>query len=92
MHDIRRLGEEYEDELSIEERTAFREMLEAVTMFGPVREYVKVLYIQWGLVKLSRAILYAAIPALIVAGEWSFSSIRARSPGRSSDSKPCSWL
>ena len=68
MHDIRRLGEEYEDELSTEERTAFRKMLEAVTMFGPVREYVKVLYIQWGLVKLSRAILYAAIPALIVAG------------------------
>ncbi|WP_273838337.1 hypothetical protein [Halococcus sp. PRR34] len=68
MYDIRRLGEEYEDDLSIEERTAFREMLEAVTMFGPVREYVKVLYIQWGLVKLSRAILYAAIPALIVAG------------------------
>ncbi|EJN61393.1 hypothetical protein [Halogranum rubrum] len=68
IHDIRRLGEVYEDELSTDERTAFREMLEAVTMFGPVREYVKVLYIQWALVKLSRAILYASIPALIVAG------------------------
>lgn len=68
MYDIRRLGERYEDDLNTEERTAFREMLEAVTMFGPVREYVKVLYIQWALVKLSRAILYAAIPALVVAG------------------------
>ena len=68
MHDIRRLGEEHEDDLSREERTAFREVLEAVTMFGPVREYVKVLYIQWALVKLSRAILYAAVPALVVAG------------------------
>jgi hypothetical protein len=68
IHDIRRLGEEHEDDLSTEERTAFREMLEAVTMFGPVREYVKVLYIQWALVKLSRAILYAAIPALVVSG------------------------
>ena len=68
IHDIRRLGERYEDDLSTEERTAFREVLEAVTMFGPVREYVKVLYIQWALVKLSRAILYAAVPALVVAG------------------------
>ncbi|AUV80306.1 hypothetical protein C2R22_00400 [Salinigranum rubrum] len=68
MHDIRRLGEQYEDSLSREERRAFREMLEAVTMFGPVREYVKVLYLQWALVKLSRAILYASVPALIVAG------------------------
>ncbi|SEP12647.1 hypothetical protein SAMN04487948_11555 [Halogranum amylolyticum] len=68
IHDIRRLGEVYEDVLSTDERTAFREMLEAVTMFGPVREYVKVLYIQWALVKLSRAILYASVPALIIAG------------------------
>ncbi|MWG34500.1 hypothetical protein [Halomarina oriensis] len=68
MFDIRRLGEDHEESLSDDERTAFREMLEAVTMYGPVREYIKVLYIQWALVKLSRAILYASIPALIVAG------------------------
>ncbi|SFR61782.1 hypothetical protein [Halogeometricum limi] len=68
MHDIRRLGENYEDEIDGEERAAFREMLEAVTMYGPVREYVKVLYIQWALVRLSRAILYASVPALVVAG------------------------
>ena len=68
IHDIRHLGERYEDDLSTEERTAFREMLEAVAMFGPVREYVKVLHIQWALVKLSRAILYTAVPALVVAG------------------------
>ena len=67
IHDIRHLGERYEDDLSTEERTAFREMLEAVAMFGPVREYVKVLYIQWALVKLSRAILYTAVPALVIA-------------------------
>ncbi|MFC6723147.1 hypothetical protein ACFQE1_01820 [Halobium palmae] len=68
MHDIRHLGEQHEEDLSKEERTAFREMLEAVTMFGPVREYIKVLYMQWALVKLSRAILYASIPALVVSG------------------------
>jgi hypothetical protein len=68
MYDIRRLGEQHEDALDDAQRTAFREMLEAVTMFGPVREYIKVLYIQWALVKLSRAILYASVPALVVAG------------------------
>ena len=68
MHDIRRLGMEYEDSLTEEERTAFRNLLEALTMYGPVREYIKDLYIQWALVKLSRAILYAAVIALTTAG------------------------
>lgn len=68
IHDVRRLGIEYEDSLSDEEQTAFRELLEALTMYGPVREYIKDLYIQWALVKLSRAILYAAVIALTVAG------------------------
>lgn len=67
MFDIRRLGEAHQSELSSDQQTAFREMLEAITMYGPVREYIKVLYIQWALVKLSRAILYAAIPALVIA-------------------------
>lgn len=68
MHDIRRLGAAHEDELTTEQRTAFRALLEAITMYGVVREYVKNLYIQWALVKLSRAILYAAVIALVVAG------------------------
>jgi len=68
IHDIRRLGVEHEDSLTDEERAAFRELLEALTMYGPVREYIKDLYIQWALVKLSRAILYAAVIALTVAG------------------------
>ena len=68
IHDVRRLGMEYEDSLSEAERAAFRELLEALTMYGPVREYIKDLYIQWALVKLSRAILYAAVVALTVAG------------------------
>jgi hypothetical protein len=68
IHDIRRLGRAHEADLDAEERAAFRELLEALTMFGPVREYVKDLYIQWTLVKLSRAILYATVPALTVAG------------------------
>lgn len=68
MHDLRRLGEEYEDDLSDEQRRTFRETLEALTMFGPAREHIKTFYFQWALVKLSRAILTAAVPALVVAG------------------------
>jgi len=68
MHDIRTLGESHAEELTTEQRTAFRALLEAITMYGVVREYVKNLYIQWALVKLSRAILYAAVIAFVVAG------------------------
>jgi len=68
MHDVRRLGREHEDELTEEQQAAFRELLVSLTMYGPVREYIKGLYIQWALVKLSRAILYATIVALTVAG------------------------
>ncbi|ELZ33376.1 hypothetical protein C474_04830 [Halogeometricum pallidum JCM 14848] len=68
MYDARRLGEQYEPEMSEDERGALRNVLEGVTMYGPLREYVKVLYLQWALVKLSRAILYASVPALVIAG------------------------
>lgn len=55
MHDVHRLGMEYEDSLTADERSAFRNLLETLTMYGVVREYIKDLYIQWELVKLSRA-------------------------------------
>nr|MCH7662101.1 hypothetical protein [Euryarchaeota archaeon] len=32
----------------------------------PAREHFKTLYFQWELINLSRAILYAAVPALVV--------------------------
>lgn len=68
LNDLRRLGERYGDDLTSKERDAVRDMLEALTMYGVLREYNKDLYIQWSLVKLSRAILYAAVVALTVAG------------------------
>lgn len=68
MYDARRLGEQYGEEIDDDERRALRDVLEAVTMYGPIREYVKVLYLQWALVRLSRAILYASVPALVIAG------------------------
>ena len=43
------------------------ELLHALELFGPAREHFKTLYFQWELVDLSRAMLYAAVPALLVA-------------------------
>ncbi|MFU8866424.1 hypothetical protein [Natronococcus sp.] len=68
MYDLRWLLAEYEDRLSEEQREAGVRTLEALTMYGPAREYIKTLYFQWSLVKLSQGILYLAVLALVVAG------------------------
>ena len=68
MHDLRRLGEKYEESLDDGERAAVRETLESLAMFGPAREHIKTFYFQWALTKLSRAIIYTAVPALAIAG------------------------
>ncbi|QGA81670.1 hypothetical protein [Halomicrobium sp. LC1Hm] len=46
---------------------ALDDLVETLTLFGPAREHVKTLYFQWELIELSRAIAYAAVPALIVS-------------------------
>ena len=64
---VERIRDEYDD-LSDDQRTALEELRTALVMFGPAREHIKTLYFQWALVNLSQLILYAAIPALAVAG------------------------
>ncbi len=68
MYDLRWLLDEYEESLTSEQHDAGMSMLTALTMYGPAREYIKTLYFQWSLVKLSQGILYLAVPALVVAG------------------------
>lgn len=68
MYDLERLASSHEASLTESQQSAFDDLLTAVTMYAVVREYVKDLYIQWALVKLSRGILYAAVVALIVSG------------------------
>ena len=46
---------------------ALDDVVAVLTLFGPAREHVKTLYFQWELVDLSRAMLYSAVPALLVA-------------------------
>jgi hypothetical protein len=68
VYHVDRMKDEFASSLDDDERTAFDELKTALTMFGPAREHVKTLYFQWALVDLSQYILYAAVPALVVAG------------------------
>ena len=65
IYEARRLQDEFEDVDAVCE--ALDEVVTALEFFGPAREHVKTLYFQWELIDLSRSVLYAAIPALVVA-------------------------
>ncbi|ELZ49654.1 hypothetical protein C464_04231 [Halorubrum coriense DSM 10284] len=65
---IERIADEHGEALTDAERDRLDELREALSLFGPAREHVKTLYFQWALIDLSRLILYAAVPALVVAG------------------------
>lgn len=65
---IERFEDEYDDVLTDDQREALDDLRTSLVMFGPAREHIKTLYFQWELIDLSRLILYAAIPALLIAG------------------------
>jgi len=65
---VERIADEHGEALTDAERDRLEELREALSLFGPAREHVKTLYFQWALIDLSRLILYAAVPALVVAG------------------------
>ncbi|WP_224448983.1 hypothetical protein [Haloprofundus salilacus] len=68
IYQAERLRENYASSMNDEQKYAFDQLKTALSMFGPAREHIKTLYFQWALVNLSQYILYAAVPALIVAG------------------------
>ncbi|TKX74229.1 hypothetical protein EXE46_10320 [Halorubrum sp. GN11_10-6_MGM] len=65
---IERITTDHDEALTDDERDLLVELRESLSLFGPAREHVKTLYFQWALIDLSRLILYAAVPALVVAG------------------------
>jgi len=65
---IERIADDHGDALTDAERDSLDALRESLSLFGPAREHVKTLYFQWALIDLSRLILYAAVPALVVAG------------------------
>jgi len=62
-----RLRAEHGDALDGDAHAALDDLLETLELFGPAREHFKTLYFQWELSDLSRTLLYAAVPALLVA-------------------------
>ncbi|WP_227357669.1 hypothetical protein [Haladaptatus salinisoli] len=65
---VERIANEYEDSLGDNETALLDDLKTSLSLFGPAREHIKTLYFEWELVTLSQMILYAAIPALVVAG------------------------
>lgn len=64
----RNLRNDYRESLSDAADDAFADLIEALRFFGPAREHFKTLYFQWEVVNISRAMLYSAMPALMLAG------------------------
>lgn len=67
IYEARKLKKDHADALSDETTGILDELLEVLRFFGPAREHFKSLYFEWTIVDLSRAMIYTAIPALIVA-------------------------
>jgi hypothetical protein len=63
----RRLNERHGDSLTAESTEALERLIEVLLFFGPAREHFKTLYFQWDLIVLSRRILAASLPALLVS-------------------------
>lgn len=64
---VERLAHDHEEDLGPPENELLEDLKTALSLFGPAREHVKTLYFEWALVTLSQMILYAAVPALVVA-------------------------
>jgi hypothetical protein len=67
MHDVRRFKHQYWESLTPEQIERLDALLTALAMYGTARAYLNGLYIQWSLIKLSRAIIYTAVAALLVS-------------------------
>jgi len=66
IYDGRRLRTKHDD-LPDDVGDSLGHLLDALEFYAPAREHVKTLYFQWDLMNLSRVILYAAVPALVVS-------------------------
>ncbi|MDZ7746824.1 MAG: hypothetical protein U5K28_10045 [Halobacteriales archaeon] len=65
---VERIEHEHADAIDADTEHLLSELRTALTMYGPAREHIKTLYFEWALVNLSQLILYAALPALLIAG------------------------
>lgn len=63
----RRIKKKYNNLLAEGGKEELEKLIEVLSLFGPTREYFKTLFFQSDLIDLSRRILLAAIPALLVS-------------------------
>jgi len=63
----RRIRQRYGDSLNQESKDEVEHLVELLKRFGIAREHFKTLYFQWSLIDLSRRILVASVPALLVS-------------------------
>jgi hypothetical protein len=66
IHEARRLRRGQPERLTEDAGDALEAVVEVLELYAPAREHFKTLYFQWELINLSRAVLYAAVPALAV--------------------------
>ncbi|MFB6187893.1 MAG: hypothetical protein ABEI86_13655, partial [Halobacteriaceae archaeon] len=67
IYQTRYILNDFEGELTETQDELLQELLETLELFGPTREHFKTLYIQWELINLSRVIISAAVPAIIIS-------------------------
>lgn len=67
IYDARSLRTDHGEELPDDVAEPLDDLLRSLNFFAPAREHVKTLYFQWALIDLSRDILYAAVPGLLVS-------------------------
>lgn len=60
----RRLRDKHADALSEQTDTTLGALIQNLQLFGPARQYFKLLYYQHELIDVSRILLYTAMPAL----------------------------
>jgi hypothetical protein len=67
IFEARRIRQRYSDSLNQEPKDEVERLIELLKRFGMAREHFKTLYFQWSLIDLSRRILVASVPALLVS-------------------------
>ncbi|XGI84205.1 hypothetical protein ACEU6E_02865 [Halorutilales archaeon Cl-col2-1] len=67
LYAARKLRADYEDRLTDHAIDRLEALSSVLELFGPAREHFKTLYFQWELIDLSRSILWASLPSLLVS-------------------------
>lgn len=63
----RRIQDRHQDEMDRETLRKLVDLIDILGFYGPAREHIKSLYMQWQLVDLSRGMLYLSVPALAIS-------------------------